>query len=75
MYMMDYRKYDELVRILEDMNVGFTKISVEVYDDIVFYIVYLDGFDYGDYAGGRTLADEIRGEFGENVVLRLWDDE
>lgn len=71
MYMMDYRKYDELVRILEDMNVGFTKISVEVYDDIVFYIIYLDGFDYGDYAGGGTLADEIRGEFGENVVLRL----
>lgn len=75
MYMMDYRKYDELVRILDDMDVGFTKISVEVYDDIVFYIVYLDGFDYGDYDGGRTLADEIMDEFGENVVLRLWDDE
>ena len=71
MYMMDYRKYDELVRILEDMGVGFTKIDVEVYDDIVFYIVYLDGFDYGEYTEGRTLADEIRGEFGENVVLRL----
>ena len=75
MYMMDYRKYDELVRILDDMNVGFTKIDVEVYDDIVFYIIYLDGFDYGDYAGGRSLADEIKAEFGENVVLRLWDDE
>ena len=71
MCMKDYRKYDELVRILDDMNVGFTKIDVEVYDDIVFYIIYLDGFDYGDYTGGRTLADEIRGEFGENVVLRL----
>lgn len=71
MYMMDYRKYDELVRILEDMGIGFTKISVEVYDDIVFYIVYLDGFDYGDYTGGRSLEDEIEDEFGENVVLRL----
>lgn len=74
MNMMDYRKYDELVRILEDMDVGFSKIGVEVYDDIVFYIVYLDGFDYGDYGGGRTLVDEIMGEFGGNVVLRLWDD-
>lgn len=74
MYMTDYRKYDELVRILDDMNVGFTKIDVEVYEDdedIVFYIVYLDGFDYGDYGGGRTLADEIMDEFGELVVLRL----
>lgn len=71
MYMMDYRKYDELVRILDDMNVGFTKISVEVYEDVVFYIVYLDGYDYGDYGGGRSLEDEIEDEFGENVVLRL----
>lgn len=71
MYMMDYRKYDELVRILKDMDVGFTKISVEVYEDVVFYIVYLDGFDYGEYVGGRSLEDEIEDEFGENVVLRL----
>lgn len=74
MFMIDSRKYDELVRILDDMNVGFTKIEVEVYDDVDFYIVYLDGFDYGDYAGGRSLEDEIEDEFGENVVLRLWDD-
>lgn len=71
MYMMDYRKYDELVKILDDMDVGFTKIGVEVYDDVVFYVVYLDGFDYGDYGGGRNLVDEIMSEFGENVVLRL----
>lgn len=70
MYMMDFRKYDELVRILKDMDVGFTKIEVEVYDDIVIYIVYLDGFDCDRYVG-VDLANEIMDEFGENVVLRL----